>query len=164
MQHNPDFSLDGAKDFDFLIGHWRVSHRRLKRRLVGDQEWETFGGASSTRKILGGLGNLEDNWIDLPGGAYRAVALRSFDAQNGRWAIWWLDARAPHQLDVPVIGGFKAGVGAFFAEDVLDGRAIKVRFLWTRTDRASPQWEQAFSSDSGASWETNWVMRFDRAA
>ncbi len=164
MQLNQDLSSGGAKDFDFLIGDWRVAHRRLKRRLAGDQDWEAFGGASSTRKILGGFGNLEDNWIDLPGGAYRAVALRSFDAQKGRWAIWWLDARAPHQLDVPVIGGFKDGVGAFFAEDVLDSRPIKVRFLWTRTDTASPQWEQAFSPDGGANWETNWVMQFDRAA
>lgn len=164
MQPFNDQAPAGANDFDFVIGDWRVSHRRLKRRLAGDQDWEEFGGASSTRKILGGLGNIEDNWINLPGGAYRAVAVRSFDPEAGTWAIWWLDARAPHRLDVPVIGGFKDGVGAFFAEDVLDGRAIKVRFLWTRTDTASPQWEQAFSPDGGASWETNWMMRFDRAA
>lgn len=157
-----DAAASGSADFDFLIGDWRVAHRRLKRRLAGDQDWETFSGESSTRKILGGLGNLEDNWIDLPGGAYRAIALRSFDPLTARWAIWWLDARAPHHLDVPVIGNFENGVGAFFAEGQLDGRPIRVRFLWTQTKAPSPQWEQAFSDNGGKSWETNWVMAFSR--
>lgn len=156
--------MHGAKDAGFLIGDWRVAHGRRKRRLAGDRDGEAFGGASTTRKILGGLGDLEDNRIDLPGGADRAVAFRSFDARTGSWAIGQLDARAPHRLDARVIGGFKDGVGAFFAEDVPGGRPIKVRFLWTRTDTAAPQGEQAFSPDGGASWETNWMMRFDCAA
>lgn len=29
---------NGVDDFDFLIGAWCVSHRRLKRRLAGDDE------------------------------------------------------------------------------------------------------------------------------
>lgn len=115
------------------------------------------------RLILGGRGNIEDNVIDLPAGAYRALALRSFDAEAGTWAIWWLDQRAPHQLDVPVIGGFENGVGAFYANDTLDGRPIRVRFLWLDTASGSPRWEQAFSPDDGASWETNWTMQFTRA-
>lgn len=163
MQLSQDRVPAGANGFDFLIGDWRVAHRRLKRRLAGDQHWEEFGGASSARKILGGLGNIDDNWIDLPGGAYRAISVRSFDPQLAQWAIWWLDGRAPHQLDVPVVGGFTGGDGAFFADDMFDGRPIRVRFLWTLTDTPSPQWEQAFSADAGATWETNWVMRFDRA-
>lgn len=162
MHRKEDAASTGLADFDFLIGDWRVAHRRLKRRLAGDQEWEAFGGASSTRKILGGLGNLEDNWINLPPEAYRAVALRSFNPQTARWAIWWLDARAPHQIDVPVIGGFENGVGAFFADAHLNGRPIRVRFLWTQTLTPSPQWEQAFSADGGLNWETNWVMVFSR--
>lgn len=162
--HSPaDPATTDAADFDFLIGDWRVAHRRLKQRLVGDQDWEEFSGTSSTRKILGGWGNIEDNRIDLPGGAYRAIALRSFDRQARQWAIWWLDARAPHQLDVPVIGGFANGEGAFFADDTVGGRTIKVRFLWTQTNTPTPRWDQAFSADGGQSWETNWTMRFHRS-
>lgn len=151
-----------SRDFDFELGAWRVAHRRLKVRLAGSEDWEEFAGSSETRPILGGNGNLEDNILEFPGGGYRAIALRSFDAATGRWAIWWLDARRPHHLDVPVVGGFANGVGTFLAEDELGGRPIRVRFLWLRTDTGSPRWEQAFSPDGGASWETNWTMDFTR--
>ena len=40
----------------------------------------------------------------------------------------------------------------------------KWRVQWTRTDTPSPRWEQAFSEDGGASWETNWEMDFAREA
>ena len=36
-------SLSGA-DFDFLVGDWQVGHRRLRKRLVGSQDWDEFGG------------------------------------------------------------------------------------------------------------------------
>jgi hypothetical protein len=151
-------------DFDFLLGHWQVEHRRLRERLCGCTDWDTFGGSCSAQAILGGGGNVDDNLLHLPGGHYRAATLRTHDAATGRWSIWWLDARQPHRLDVPVVGAFEHGVGRFFAHDVLDGRAIRVRFLWTDTHTPSPHWEQAFSADGGASWEVNWTMRFHRSA
>lgn len=150
-------------DFDFQRGTWRVRHRRLKARLANCTDWEEFGGTCEQQPILGGNGNIEDNLIHLPGGSYRAVALRSFDPVGGTWAIWWLDARSPHSLDVPVIGRFENGVGSFYADDMLDGAPIRIRFLWLRTDTPSPRWEQAFSADGGGSWETNWTMDFERA-
>jgi hypothetical protein len=67
-------------DFDFMIGDWRVHHRRLNSRLAGCTDWTEFTGESSTRKILGGFGNVEDNLLHFPDGDVRAVAVRSFDA------------------------------------------------------------------------------------
>src|SRR5262245_46344581 len=106
-------------DFDFQVGEWSVSHHRLVGRLVNSNTWEDFAGTCSMRKILGGHGNIEDNVINIPSGSYRAVALRSFDPETRQWAIWWLDARRPHGLDTPVIGGFENGVGSFYADDTL---------------------------------------------
>jgi hypothetical protein len=122
----------------------------------------TWTSPSLTRKILGGLGNLEDNALDPPDGAYRAVAMRAFDPAAGTWAIWWLDARRPHHLDVPVVGGFENGTGLFYAEDMLDGRPITVRFTWFSHQTDTARWEQAFSDDGGDTWETNWMMDFVR--
>ena len=33
---------DGARDFDFLTGRWKVHNRRLCERLKGSTEWEEF--------------------------------------------------------------------------------------------------------------------------
>jgi hypothetical protein len=77
----------GVNDFDFLIGSWRVHHCRLKERLAGNHEWIEFEGTCAMQEILGGAGNMDENILDFPGGAYRAVTLRTYDAtkNNGRF-------------------------------------------------------------------------------
>ena len=162
MNHAAAITAIPPDDFDFIIGDWRVRHRRLKTRLAGCDEWIEFEGTSTTRKILGGYGNLEDNALDLPEGAYRAVALRSFDPATATWSIWWLDGRHPDRIDTPVVGRFTDGIGLFYADDSLDGTPIRVRFTWSSTDTDTPRWEQAFSVDGGDTWETNWTMDFAR--
>jgi hypothetical protein len=151
---------NAPKDFDFIIGDWLVKHKRLNARLAGCTEWTEFEGRTSTMKILGGFGNLEDNLLHFPEGAFRAAAMRSYCPTSGTWSIWWLDGRNPTALDTPVVGKFADHVGLFFADDVLDGQPIKVRFIWTARPGAHPRWEQAFSSDQGKTWETNWEMEF----
>lgn len=149
-------------DFDFQRGSWRVKHRRLKARLADSVDWEEFDGTCEQRPILGGNGNVEDNVIGLPGGHYRAIALRAYDPARACWAIWWLDGRAPHTLDVPVLGRFENGIGTFYADDMLEGAPVRLRFLWLGTETCTPRWEQALSADGGVTWETNWTMDFAR--
>ena len=60
-------------DFDFIIGDWHVRHRRLNSRLTGCTDWTEFKGMSSTRKILGGFGNVEDNLLCFPEAEVRAA-------------------------------------------------------------------------------------------
>jgi len=152
-----------SHDFDFFAGKWRVHHRRLKARLAVSNDWIEFEGSCETRLLLGGLGNLDDNILELPDGAYRAVTLRSFDPKTGQWAIWWLDGRSPHTLDPPMLGGWENGVGLFYCDDTFEGRPIRVRFLWRHPTHETCRWEQAFSTDGGETWETNWEMDFTRA-
>ncbi len=148
-------------DWDWLVGSWNVRHRRLKARLAGSTEWEEFDGTSVLWLALGGLGTVDDNLLELPGGTYRAVGIRAFDPDERRWSIWWLDARTP-TIEPPVRGGFEDGVGTFIGDDTLDGRPITVRFQWSQITPTSAHWEQAFSPDGGESWETNWIMEFTR--
>jgi hypothetical protein len=154
--------MDGRNDFDFFIGRWSVRHRRLQRRLEGDTNWDEFGGTCETRHLMGGLGNVDDNVLELPAGTYRAATFRVFNPATQQWSIWWVDARNP-VLEPPVHGGFKDGVGTFFGDDSFNGRPIRVRFIWSAITDQSARWEQAFSVDAGASWETNWYMNFQRA-
>jgi hypothetical protein len=153
---------DAPTDFDFLIGRWRVAHRRLNERLKGCSQWASFGGLCVSHRVLGGFGNVDDNLLDLPSGPYRAVTMRAFDPAQSSWSIWWLDGRRPGTLDVPMVGRFADGVGSFYADDMLDGRPIRVRFRWTLPLPDAPRWEQAFSADAGSSWEINWIMDFER--
>lgn len=159
----PDTNIDdGRNDFDFLVGRWTIRHRRLNARLAGCDDWTEFEGSCVMRKILAGLGNMDDNWLDLPEGGYAAVTFRRFDPALRRWSIWWLDARCP-DIDPPVHGRFGNGVGEFLGDDLFEGRPIKVRFLWSAITPTTCEWRQAFSEDGGETWETNWEMAFTRA-
>lgn len=161
--HHVVNNQEGQHAFDFLLGNWRVHHLRLKDRLVGSHEWIEFEGTSTVWQTLGGLGNVDDNWINLPEGAYRALSIRTYDPQSGQWAIWWLDGRSPlGDFDPPVKGSFIDDVGTFYAEDTFRGKPIRVRYTWSAITANSAHWEQAFSPDGGITWETNWRMRFTR--
>jgi hypothetical protein len=156
-------TIPGLHDFDFLFGHWQVHHRKLKKRLVNDHEWVEFEGTLSSQPLMGGYANVDDDVFDVPGGAYRGVAPRSFDARSGQWSIWWIDSRFPTApMDPPVKGGFHNGVGTFYADDTENGKPIRIRFIWSKITPNSCHWEQAFSPDGGKTWETNWLQDLTR--
>jgi hypothetical protein len=150
------------KDWDWLVGNWDVWHRRLKKRLANNDDWEEFAGKSAFWHTLGGLGNLDDNLLYIPSGTYRAISLRAFDPATRTWAIWWLDGRTAGQLDPPVIGGFTGDEGEFVGKDTYEGRPVIVRFRWHEVHGKRPHWDQAFSPDNGTTWETNWRNYFTR--
>ena len=152
---------DGRNDFDFLIGAWKVHHRSLKARLKGSTEWAEFEGEMKSRKFLNDLGNLDENIIHWNTGPVQAIALRLFNPVSREWSIYWSTDRTG-MLDVPVIGGFKDGRGEFYSQEVFEDRHIFCRFIWSKITADSAQWEQAFSVDGGKSWETNWIMEFER--
>jgi hypothetical protein len=156
-------TTDHAHDFDFFVGNWRVHHWRLKDRLAGSHEWVEFEGTCRNWTTMDGQGNIDDNFIGLPGGPYRAVGIRGYDPKTQSWAIWWLDGRDAHTMEPPVIGNFQGGVGTFEGDDTFNGKPIKVRFTWSKITHNSAHWEQAFSPDGGNTWETNWRMDLTRA-
>jgi hypothetical protein len=156
------FAQDPALDWDWLVGNWDVWHRRLKKRLAGNDEWDEFAGKSSFRHTLGGLGNVDDNLLHLPAGTYRAISVRAFDPATRKWAIWWLDGRTAAKLDPPVLGGFTGDEGEFIGTDTYEGKPVVVRFRWHEVHGKRPHWDQAFSPDGGKTWETNWRNYFTR--
>jgi hypothetical protein len=154
---------DAAHDFDFFLGNWRVHHRRLKKRLANNNEWEEFDGTSHCQSLLAGIVNLNESVANRPDGTSRGMGVRAFDARNRRWTDWYFSSRNPTEIALEGTGTFVNGVGTFLNDDTFDGKPIKVRGLWSQITRTSFQWEQAFSADGGATWETNWVMRHTRA-
>jgi hypothetical protein len=149
------------RDFEFLVGSWKVRHRRLKARLVGSNEWEEFGGTLVNWTTMDGAGNVGDNVMERPGATIRGVGIRAYDVKNGQWLVWWLSASDP-DITAPLRGSFKDGVGTFLGEDSANGKSIKVRARWSRITSTSAHWEQASSADGGATWEVNWTSDFTR--
>src|ERR1700721_3448560 len=77
-----DGATSGVHDFDFLVGHWRVHHRKLKERLANSHEWIEFEGTLFSQPLMVGYANVDDDVFEVPGGTYRGVAPRSFDAKS----------------------------------------------------------------------------------
>lgn len=152
---------DGARDFDFWTGRWHVRNRYLRERLAGSDDWAEFDATSVARQLPGVLGNMDEFRTDFEGG-FTGMSFRFFDPGTGRWAIYWADSRRPGLLDPPVLGAFDGDVGVFEGTDTHAGKPVRVRFTWSGVTTPAPRWEQAFSDDDGATWETNWVMEFMR--
>lgn len=147
-------------DFDFFLGRWNVVNERLKQRFSGCDEWDVFAATSDCRKLFGGSAHIDE--IDIPSKSLSGINIAVFDAKEQSWSLHWMDDQN-RVFFPPVHGRFAAGRGTFHGSDTDDGRPVKVRYLWLASDD-TPRWEQAFSIDEGSSWETNWVMRFTRAA
>jgi hypothetical protein len=143
-----------AFDWSWLPGHWKVQNERRRP----DGKWEKFPSTLRNRPVMCGLGNVGDNLFEAPGGTYRGVSLRAFDREARVWRSWWLDGRNPRDIGPALEGRFDAGTGkgSLIGGDIVRGKQVRVRSLWTRVGMHSAHWEQA-SSDDGERWETNWV-------
>jgi hypothetical protein len=158
-------TVDHVHDFDFLVGKWKVHHWRLNGRLVGSHDWVEFEGTSQFWTTMNGLGNVDDNYVGLPGDPYRAMSVRAYDPVKQVWSIWWIDGRHPGApLDPPVVGNidWKDGAGHFDGDTVNNGKTVLCRYTWSKITKNSAHWEQAFSPDGGKTWEVNWRMDFTR--
>jgi len=148
-----------AGDFDFLLGHWHVHNRRLRQRHAGCTAWDEFPATSQAWVMLDGAVSVDE--MCFPTESFSGMTLRTLDPATQRWSIYWINS-ASGQLFSPVLGGFDGERGEFHGEDSDDGRAVRVRFIWTRLGPDAARWEQAFALDGGA-WEENWVMELQRA-
>lgn len=152
---------DGQRDFDFFMGAWTVRHRRLKERLAGSTAWEEFEGTVVARPVWGGRANVDELQADSPSGRLQGLTLRLYDPASRQWRLYWANG-AKGILDQPMVGAFREGRGEFFSHELFEGQAVLVRYLWSEITPTSCHWEQAFSPDGGRTWETNWIMAFDR--
>lgn len=152
---------DGQQDFDFEFGTWNAKLRRRLRPLTGAAEWVEYEGTSVVRRVWDGKANLGE--LDVRGTAGRIVglSLRLYDPEARQWRISWANS-ADGQLGPPMIGSFRNGRGEFYNQEMFNGRAIFVRFIFSDITSDSFQLEQAFSDDGGQTWEANWISRFTR--
>ena len=153
---------DGRADFDFFIGSWRCRHRCLREWLKGSTSWEAFGGASVARKILGGLGHIEEVTLDRVPETTEELVVRLFDPQTQQWRVYEADSGNGFDPQ-PVIATCKEGRIEGYAYTPWEGKYVFRRVIWSEITATSFHWEQAFSADGGRTWETNWIADFVRS-
>jgi hypothetical protein len=152
-------SASGAGDFDFLIGSWDVQHRRLRQPLAGCDDWDVFGSASQCWSLFDGAANVDE--LRVPERGFTGLSLRLLDPARGEWTIYWANSRTG-LLQPPVTGRFSGSIGTFYGDDTHEGRAVRVRYLWSDITPGSARWEQAYSVGAEQAWEVNWVMELTR--
>lgn len=147
---------DGQHDFDFEVGTWNIHLKKLLHPLTGSNDWVEFDGVSMTRKILGGHASIEQFETDGAAGHIEGLTLRLYDPESHQWRLYWANSRTGN-IDPPQIGEFHNGRGEFYAQDIFNGRAIIIRFIWSAITPNSAHFEQSFSEDGGKIWEVNWI-------
>jgi hypothetical protein len=159
-----DPAHDGAHDFDFLIGDWKAHVRRLPDRLVGSTHWIEYDGISRHKKLLDSNANFEEFAVTSVDKTLhiKAQTLRLYNPVSHQWSIYLVDLDAGTLGLPPVIGQFTGKRGEFYDQEVWNGRAILVRFMWLDISPNAARMEQSFSADGGKSWEVNWICELSR--
>jgi hypothetical protein len=158
-------STSSQTDFDFLVGKWKMHHRRLNKRLQGNNDWTEFESVDSNYKILSGTVDMDiyrtTEMPGMEGKLFEGATLRLFNPKTKLWSLYWVASNIG-VLDPPVVGSFENNVGHFFAKDTFNGKNIIVLFRWDVRDKDHPVWSQAFSPDNGKTWEWNWYNVSER--
>jgi len=154
-------STSSSKDFDYLIGNWKLKNRKLKSRLTNSAEWIDYESKVEMYQILDGNGNIDKYTDTATGKPYEGVALRLFNTKTKLWSIYWADSNSG-TLDPPVVGSFENKIGHFFCKDNFNGKKIIVVFRWDVRNPNLPIWSQAFSADNGKTWEWNSINVSER--
>jgi len=162
-QRPPEVRTDGAIDagqhgFDWEWGTWKTKVRVLRNPLSGKPPlWADYEGTSVVRSLLGGRPNIKKKDVRGSAGRIEGGSLRLYNPQSQQWSLNYASLRNG-VLTAPVYGSFNEhGRGIFYGQDLLDGRAVIVRFIITRASRTEAHFDQAYSIDGGETWEFNWI-------
>ncbi len=119
--------VDGAHNFDFLIGNWKAHVRRLPDRLNGSNTWVEYDWISNHKKILDSNANFEEFEVDNPEKHLhiKAQTLRLYNPESHQWSIYLLDVDKGMLSLPPVVGQFR-GIG----ENSLTRRVLKGERFW----------------------------------
>lgn len=147
---------DGQHDFDFEEGSWKIHLKRRLHPLTGSNEWVEFDGTSVTRRLWDGRAWIEQFESEGPAGHVEGMTLRLYHPDSRQWYLYWANSK-DGVLGQPTIGEFKNDGGEFYDQEQFNGRAILVRFIWSKVSSKSPHFEQSFSEDGGKTWEVNWI-------
>lgn len=153
---------DGQHDFDFHLGTWKTHIRSLQHPLTGSTSWVEYDGSLVVRKVWDGRAQLEELEADGAGKHIEDLLLFLYNPQTRQWSLNSASS-GDGMVGTPMFGEFRNGRGEFYdQEPALHGRSVLVRQVWSDITPDSHRFEQAFSSDGGRTWETNFTAALTR--
>jgi hypothetical protein len=74
------------RDFDFLVGKWKMHNRRLNKRLENCKDWTEFESSDENVKILSGTADMDTySTTEMPGQegkSFKGITLRLFNPKT----------------------------------------------------------------------------------
>jgi len=105
-------------NFDFFVGRWPSTQRRLREVLAGCDDWYEFPGVSHSWSIFDGAGNIDE--ATFPTLGFGGVTLRLYDEQRDEWSLYWANSRTGLALP-PQVGRFGDDGRGIFTGDAGPG-------------------------------------------
>lgn len=153
---------DASHDFDFTYGTWKEQSSRLQDPLTGSTHWIQMNGVSVTSPIWHGRANMTELESKGPDGPLELLALRLYNPKARQWNIYFATSGVG-VLGMPAtVGTFHDGKGEFYDQETYKNQPIWVRFRNFPLTKDTLQSDQAFSTDAGKTWETNWINKYIR--
>ncbi len=148
---------DGSHDFDWEVGLWRTHLQVLRHQPDGSTTWVIYQGTSTVVPIWDCRAEMVELDVTGPDGHHlEALNLRLYDPQSHQWSLNFANADVG-VMSTPTIGGFRDGIGTFYDQEAIGGRAVLVRNIWSNVTKSSAHFAQAISDDGGKTWQTNWI-------
>ena len=165
LEPNTMTQIPRNESFDFVLGKWAIE------QSIYDPRTKSWGHYPATTEFVLDLDRtiIMERWegtvllpmegMTLPE-RRKAISIRSFDAQQAEWNIYWIDSRSRKFIPTST-GNFHApGQGHFYADL---GNGVKSRITWSVTGESSIKWRWCVNHTDGQNgWETLWVMQLSR--
>lgn len=159
----PTGERDGVHDFDFHLGSWHTEIKRLVTAPGGGAAWKAMAGTVVIAPLWHGSGEVEQIEADGPAGHFESLSLFLYDPRSHEWNISFANS-SDGALTLPSTGSFHAGRGEFYDHEIIGGKAVFVRQVWSDITPTSHHFAQAFSYDGGRTWQTNFTASLTRTA
>lgn len=153
---------DGSHDFDFNLGRWHTSIRRIADPFTAPAKVVALEGTVTVRPVWNGRALLEQIEADGPNGQWEGLTLFLYNPASGQWSQNYASA-ADGQFDgAPTIGEKRGDDIELYSQDTLGGRSILVRGLWSNIRPNSHDYTESYSSDGGRTWKPAFEARLTR--
>ena len=141
----------GAHDFDFDLGIWKTDIVRHLHPLTGPDETMHLTGMVTVRKLWHGRAQVEEIEADGPRGHWEGMTVFLYDPKARQWSMNFANSSVG-RFTQPMIGSFENGRGELIGEDMLDGRSILVRAVWSDITATTHTYQESYSADQGRTW------------